>query len=128
MQETMRREKRCAKRKARRKRGAGPDPRCEVLRGLQVGRGGLAALAVGLDVEGNLLPLGQAAHPGALDRRDVNEHVRAAAVLRDEAEAFLAVEELNCTGRHDDLLKDTRNRVLTRATICASRYPDSACS
>ena len=38
-------------------------------------------------------PSAQAAHAGALDRRDVHEHVGAAAVLRDEAEAFSAVEE-----------------------------------
>jgi hypothetical protein len=34
---------------------------------LQIGCGGLAAAAVGFDVKGELLPLAQAAHAGALD-------------------------------------------------------------
>src|SRR5579871_2099954 len=68
---------------------------------LQVGRGGLAAAAVGLDVESQLLPLGQAAHAGALDGGDVNEHIRAALVLHDEAETLLGVEKLDGTLSHD---------------------------
>jgi hypothetical protein len=56
--------------------------------GLQIGGGGLAAAPVGLDVEGDLLTLDQPAHSGALDRRDMNEHIGAAAILHDESEAL----------------------------------------
>jgi hypothetical protein len=63
--------------------------------GLQIGGSGLAAARVGLHVERDLLAFVEVAHAGALDCRNVYEHIRAAAVLHDEAEAFLAVEELN---------------------------------
>jgi hypothetical protein len=46
---------------------------------LQIGCGGLAAAAVGFDVKGELLPLVKAAHAGALNGGDVDEHIRAAA-------------------------------------------------
>ena len=39
-----------------------------------------------------LLPLVKAAHAGALDGGDVDEHIRAARVLHDEAVALLGVE------------------------------------
>src|SRR6202044_1868134 len=68
---------------------------------LQIGRGGFAAAAVGLDVERQLLALDQRAHAGALDRRDVHEDVGAAGVLHDEAVALLGVEELDGTLSHD---------------------------
>src|SRR5271156_1029303 len=68
---------------------------------LQIGRGRLAAAAVGFDVEGYLLPLNEAAHAGALNGRDVNEHIRAARVLRDKAIALLGVEEFDGTFGHD---------------------------
>ena len=53
--------------------------------------------AVGLDVNETLLTLVEVTHSGALDRRDVHEHIRAAAVLHDEAEALLGVEKLDGT-------------------------------
>ncbi len=68
---------------------------------LQIGRGGLAAAAVGLDVERQLLALDQRAHAGALDGGDVHEDVGAARILHDEALAFLGVEELDGTLSHD---------------------------
>jgi len=49
---------------------------------LQIGRGGLAAPAVGFDVKGELLPLAKAAHAGALDGGYVDEHIRAAHARR----------------------------------------------
>jgi len=51
------------------------------------------AHAVGLDVEGDLLTVGQRAQAGALDGRDVNENVLLAVVGRDEAEALGGVEK-----------------------------------
>src|SRR5262249_52488743 len=67
--------------------------------------GGLAAPAVGFDVEYELLALYKAAHSGALYGRNMNEHVRAATILRDEAEALLRVEELHGTCSHIGLLE-----------------------
>src|SRR5258708_28651223 len=55
------------------------------------------ALLVGLDVEGDALPLGQRLEPGALDGGDVHEDVAAAVVRVDEAVAPLGVEELDRT-------------------------------
>src|SRR5712691_3892502 len=55
------------------------------------------ALLVGLDVEGDALPLGQRLEAGALDGGDVHEHVASAVVRLDEAVAALGVEELDRT-------------------------------
>src|SRR2546430_827931 len=44
----------------------------------------------------------------------MHEHVRAAAVLRDEAEAFLTVEELHGTSRHSHLLETLKSRCYPR--------------
>ena len=74
------------------------------LDGLQIGGSGLAAARIGLHVERELLALVEVAHASALDCRDVNEHIGAAAVLHDEAEALLGVEELNGTCGHSGLL------------------------
>jgi hypothetical protein len=41
------------------------------------------------------LALGQAGEAGLLDRRDVHEHVLAAVIAHDEAEALLPVEEFD---------------------------------
>src|SRR5207247_5615040 len=43
-----------------------------------------------------------------------HEHVRATAVLRDEAEAFLTVEELHGTSRHSHLLETLKSRCYPR--------------
>src|SRR2546423_1253826 len=59
-------------------------------------------LALG-DVELDLLPFLQAAVAAAGDRAEVHEHVRAA-LDRDEAVAFVAVEPLHSALRHLDLL------------------------
>src|SRR5262249_48404513 len=55
------------------------------------------ALFIGLDVEGEALPLAQRFEPGPLDGGDVHEHVAAAIVRLDEAVAALGVEELDRT-------------------------------
>src|SRR5699024_6554757 len=56
---------------------------------------GLRALLALGDVELDLLPLLELAVAGALNRGVVHEHVRAAAVLLDEAEPLLGVEPLH---------------------------------
>jgi len=72
---------------------------------LEIGGGRLAALAVGFYVESELPALHDTAHSGALYGRNVNEHVGAATLLLDEAEALLRVEELHSTSSHDPLLE-----------------------
>src|SRR5439155_11736324 len=54
----------------------------------------------GRDLVLHLLPLVETAQPGALDRRDVNEHVPAAALGLDEAIALRRVEPLHCASSH----------------------------
>ena len=86
--------------------------------GLQIGGGGFAAALIGLHVERELLAFVEIAHAGLLDRRDVHEHIRAAAVLHDEAEAFLRIEELNGTcGQSGLLLKTQTVRLCPMRTI-----------
>jgi hypothetical protein len=73
-------------------------------RGLNVADRDLAGATVFLGVEGNLLTFHEAAHAGALERRGVDEHVLAAVVRLDEAEAFLIVVKLNGAGVHGSIL------------------------
>src|SRR5258708_25806597 len=86
--------------------------------GLQIGSRRLAAPPVGFNVEADLLAFDQAAHSGALDGRDVNEHVRAASLLLNEAEAFLGVEKLYRTCCHSGIL-DTHKCVGSHDHSCA---------
>src|SRR5882762_83648 len=60
---------------------------------------GLGALAflVGLDIEGDALPLRKRFEPGPLDGGDMNKHVAAAIIGLDEAVATLGIEKLNGT-------------------------------
>jgi hypothetical protein len=67
---------------------------------LQIGSSGLAALAIGLNVEAQFLALNQTAHSSALNRRDVDEYVGSATVLLNEAEAFLGIEEFDRAACH----------------------------
>src|SRR5690606_15214096 len=93
---------------------------------LQIGGGVLAAAAVGFDVEADLLAFIQGRHAGALDRRNVNEHIRSASVLHDKAETLLGVEKLDSPLSHNGLhLKRTRRFVSAR-TIRAGLNPDLA--
>src|SRR5262245_42091786 len=66
-------------------------------------------------------------HARALDRRDVNEHIRAAAVLHDKAVALLGIEELNGTCGHHGLLIKTRKGVDAPYRM-GSHIRDFACS
>src|SRR5512135_2138106 len=68
--------------------------------GAKVFRAGLAALTVDLRFERKLLAFVERTHAGALDGTDVHEHVGAAVVGLNEAEALGRVEPLNCSGSH----------------------------
>ena len=68
----------------------------------EVGRA-LAAVAAGLEVKGDLLIVGKTGEARTLDCRDVHEHVLAAALGCDEAEAFGGVEPLNGASCHDSI-------------------------
>ena len=65
---------------------------------LQFGRGHLAAALVALDFEAQLLAFVQRHHAGAFHGRDVHEHIAAAVIRPDEAEALLRIEPLDDTG------------------------------
>jgi hypothetical protein len=67
---------------------------------LEVGGSGFTAALIRLHIEGKLLAFIEIVHAGALDGRNVNEHIRAAIVLHDEPKTFLGVEKLNCTCGH----------------------------
>ena len=71
---------------------------------LDVVDGNLAAAAIFGRVEGNLLTFAQPADAGALESGGVDEHVLAAVVGLDEAEAFLIVVELNGARDHGSIL------------------------
>src|SRR5690606_29285537 len=62
----------------------------------QLGRGDLAAAIDQRELE--RLAFCQARKTGLLDRADVHEHILAAVIAHDEAEALLAVEEFDDTG------------------------------
>src|SRR5580704_13753615 len=66
---------------------------------LQVDGRSLALLAL-LELVAELLALIEIAHPGPLDRRDMHEHIGAAGLRLDEAEALLGVEPFDCPSRH----------------------------
>ena len=67
---------------------------------LQIFRRGLACLSISNNVESDLLALIEGTHASAFDRADVHEHILAAAIRLDEAEAFLVIEPLHSSLRH----------------------------
>src|ERR1700723_1979496 len=73
--------------------------------GLQVVRRGLASLSICDEVKSNLLSLVQAVESGALNGADVHEDILAAIVRLDEAKAFLAVEPLYGSLRHENFFQ-----------------------
>src|SRR5215210_4291398 len=75
------------------------------LSALDVVDGDLAGAAVLGGVESHLLAFGEAAHAGALERRRMDEHVLAAVVRLDEAEAFLIVVEFHGARGHGVVLR-----------------------
>src|SRR5690606_14908033 len=87
---------------------------------LQIGRGNLATAID--QVEGKLLPFGQAFEAGALDLADVDEHVLTALIALDEAEALLGIEEFYHAGAGAD---DVGGHAAAsrRATIASAETP-----
>jgi hypothetical protein len=67
----------------------------------------LAGSSVCDDFEFELLPLVEGAQAGTLDRADVNEHILAAVIRLNEAEALLAVEPLYSARTHENVLSLT---------------------
>jgi hypothetical protein len=80
--------------------GAGHKARTWFLGGLQLSGRELAVAGVALELVAQLLALLYRAEARTLDRRSVNENVRAAVVGLNEAEALLAVKPLNRAGSH----------------------------
>jgi hypothetical protein len=68
--------------------------------GTQIVGRGLARPSIGYDLERDLLSLIEAMHSGAFDGADVHEHILAAVIRLNEAEAFLAIEPLYRSLRH----------------------------
>jgi hypothetical protein len=63
--------------------------------------GGLAGAAILDDLVAHFLAFAQITQAGALDRADVNENVRAAAIIGlDEAETLLAIKPFHGAGSH----------------------------
>ena len=69
------------------------------LRSLQVHRTGLATLVI-LKLVGEALLFLERAHSGCFDSTDVDEGIVASSVIRDEAVAFVVVEEFHCADGH----------------------------
>ncbi len=76
-------------------------------RGAQIIRGGFARSSIGHDLKRDLLSLVETVQSGAFDRADMHENILAAIIRLDETEAFLAVEPLYGSLRHEKLLSDT---------------------
>src|SRR5262245_30200098 len=63
----------------------------------------LAGSSIGLSIERNFLARLQGNDTRALKRGGVHKYISAAIVRLNEAETFLAVVELHCAVRHDDV-------------------------
>src|SRR6476469_1473852 len=73
---------------------------------------------LGHHVVADLLAFHEGAHPGALDRTDVHEHVLAAVGRLDKTKAFLGIEELHGTCGHRGLLEFVRSANPITRTSC----------
>src|SRR5262249_22200030 len=71
-----------------------------LVRGAQIVGRRLARAAVRHDLVGDLLAFTQRAEPGALDGRDVHEHIVAAVIRLDEAIALGCVKPLHGSHAH----------------------------
>jgi hypothetical protein len=76
-----------------------------------------SAMAIALEIERNLLPVAQTAHARAFDGGNVHEHILAAAIGRDEAEALGHIEKLYCADSHCRLLHKNGPRGPSTADI-----------
>jgi hypothetical protein len=71
-----------------------------------------------------LLPLIEGAQAGALDCADVNEHILAAVIRLNEAEALLAVKPLYSARAHKNVLSIAVHTWALAGEIFACLYPD----
>ena len=71
---------------------------------LDLRRGHFARALIFLELEAHALTFVEASEACALNGRDVNEHICAAGLRLDEAEALLLVEPLYGAGSHVDLV------------------------
>ena len=90
-----------------------------LLRRLEAASGFLARTRVALDFVGNLLVFIETTQAGLFNGRDVHEHVRAAVVRLDEAEALLGVEPLDGSGGHGMSFHWTWKVEAARCVHCA---------
>jgi len=77
---------------------------CPELALLQVYRRSPSAIAA-FQVEAYLLPFVEIADAGALDRRDMNEHILRTVIGLDEAETLCGVEPFHRSNSHRSFLK-----------------------
>src|SRR5215472_11438199 len=82
----------------------------------------LGAALVGFDVEADPLAFVEAAQTRRLDRRDMDEHVLAAAFRCDESKALGGIKEFDLSGRHYGFLlkafqcaRDTMSRAWSKS-------------
>src|SRR5271165_1013469 len=75
--------------------------------GAQIVGRGLSGLSISHNLERALLSLVEAVHPGAFDRADMHEHILAAVVGLNEAEALLTIKPLDCSLHHGSDPSDT---------------------
>src|SRR3569833_1108376 len=87
--------------------------------GLQVA--GLGAARIRLDVELDLLAFVQAAHAGRFDGGDMDEHVLAAVIGRDEAKTLGGIEELDGSDSHEIFLFSHRMTAVRNAPRCGNK-------
>ena len=109
------------KKKAASQEGGGLYKRREpkgCLRGLDVANGDLAAAAISFGVEGDLLALDEAAHSSTLQGGRVNEHVLAAVIRGDEAEALGLVVKLNSADSHGEFFQSKRTSAQDTPIAC----------
>src|ERR1700738_2596707 len=81
-------------------RGQGPMSAMRELGGAQIVCRRLSGLAIGNNVERDLLSLIEAVHAGAFDCADMHEDIFAAVLGSNESETFLAVKPLDCSLHH----------------------------
>src|SRR5580704_14085510 len=75
--------------------------------GAQIFGRGLARLSISDNVVRDLLSLVEALHSGAFDRADMHEHILAAVIGLNEAEALLTIKPLDCSLHHGSDPSDT---------------------
>jgi hypothetical protein len=67
---------------------------------VQIFCGRFASLAIGDDLERDLLPLSQSFHAGAFHCGDMNEDIRVSIIRLNKAEALLAIKPLHGSSVH----------------------------